>query len=99
MGSLRDFDHPASISFNITETVDENEKDYTIHVPTVGSERAERDQAVLVFRFDMMEVGAIFMTIKNPKRPLLVRNVDNNQGSRLYAFAYFSVKKIGEIGY
>lgn len=91
MVSIDNFTNPASISFNITEIVDENAKEYTIQVPATGSEPVEFDKAVLVFRMDMTEVGAIFMTIKNPKYPLLVRNVDNNYGLEVVGVAHFSM--------
>lgn len=73
LGLFRSFVSPASITYNITDTVDTHDEEYTINVPATGSQEIEFDKAVLGFRIDMMEVGAIFTTIKNPSRVLLVR--------------------------
>jgi len=49
-----------------------NYKTYTIVVPAAGSKQIEIDKAIQVFRFDMTEIGAIIVTIKDSSRSLLV---------------------------
>lgn len=73
LGIISTFVSPASITFNVNETVDEFDVEYTIRVPAAGSEQIEFDKAILVFRLDMMETGAIFITIKKSSHTLLVR--------------------------
>jgi len=53
--------------------MDKCEKEYTIRVPAADSKNIEFDKAILVFKFDMLEVGATFVTIKNSSHVLLVR--------------------------
>lgn len=77
LGLIDEFVSPASITFNITETVQDtyrHDKEYTIRVPAAGSAPVEFDKAIIVFRLDMTEVGAIFTTIKRPTHDLLVGN-------------------------
>lgn len=52
--------------------MDELDMEYTICVPAAGSEYIEFDKAIQVFRLDMIEVGAIFITIKESSHVLLV---------------------------
>lgn len=73
LGLINKFVLPASITFNMTEIVDKHDEEYTICVPAVGSDEIEFDKAIRVFKMDMMEVGAIFVTIKSPSHTLLVR--------------------------
>jgi len=75
LGPIHEIVSPALITFNIVETVDKfnNYKAYTIVVPAPGSEQIEFDKAIKVFRFDMTEVGAVFVTIKDSSHSLLVR--------------------------
>jgi len=75
LGLIDNFVSPASITFNTTETVHEQDKMYTIRVPAAGSEKIEFDKAIIVFRLDMTEIGAIFMTIKHSTHALLVINI------------------------
>lgn len=72
LGLIDNFISPASITFNSTETVHEQDKKYTFRVPAVGSEKIEFDKAIVVFRLDMTEIGAIFITIKHSTHALLV---------------------------
>lgn len=77
LGLIDEFVSPASITFNITESVqdaDRYDKEYTIRVPADGSTPVEYDKAIIVFRLDMTEVGAVFATIKRPTHDLLVGN-------------------------
>lgn len=71
---INKFLSPASIIFDINETVDKMyDKEYVISVPSADSAQIEFDKSILVFRLDMMKIGAIFVTIRNTPRPLLVR--------------------------
>lgn len=75
LGLIHEIVSPALITFNIVETVDKfnDYKAYTIVVPAAGSEEIEFDKAIQVFRFDMTEVGAVFVAIKDSSHSLLVR--------------------------
>lgn len=70
--SINKFVSPASITFNIDETVDEIYKTYSIYIPVAGSNDIDYDKAILVFRFDATKVGSIFAIIKNSSHDLLV---------------------------
>ncbi|VVC36591.1 GPS motif,PLAT/LH2 domain [Cinara cedri] len=74
LGSIDKFILPASITFDVeTEIVDKCDgEEYTILVPAVGSKEIEFDKAIRVFKLDMMEVGAIFITVKSPSHALLI---------------------------
>lgn len=72
LGLINTFNLPASITFKTTEITDKYGKEYTIRVPAVDSTNIEFDKAILVFRLDMLEMGAIFVTIKNSSHALLV---------------------------
>jgi len=72
LGIINKFASPASITFKINETVEIYDKEYTIRVPATNSTNIDFDKAILVFRFDMLEAGAIFVTIKNSSHALLV---------------------------
>lgn len=71
-GLFHTFFSPTSVTFNITNFADTYDEEYTIHVPAAGSREIEFDKAVLGFRIDTMEVGAVFLTIKSPSHILLV---------------------------
>lgn len=75
---------PASITFNINESVDESYKKYSIFIPMVDSSDIDYDKAILVFRFDMTKAGSIFTTIKNSSHVLLVRTTKYSE--ILYTF-------------
>lgn len=73
LGLIKKFVLPASIMFNMDETLDKiYDKEYAITVPASNSKQIEFDKAVLVFRLDMMKVGAIFVKIRNSPCALLV---------------------------
>lgn len=77
LGLIHEIVSPVLITFNIVETVHkfDNYNAYTIVVPAAGSEQIEIDKAIRVFRLDMTEVGAVFVTIKDSSHNLLVRTV------------------------
>lgn len=77
LGMIHELISPASIYFNMSEAVNKfnDYKVYTIVVPTAGSEKIERDMAILVFRLDMTEIGAVFVTIRDFSHGLLVRTI------------------------
>lgn len=99
-GTINKFVLPASITFNTTETVNKiYDKEYIISVPAVDSRQIEFDKAILVFRLDMMKIGAIFVTIRNIPHPLLVRTtcnyiVYNIWYLRIISFIYINNIKI-----
>lgn len=69
---------PASMFFNIAEPLNEiYDREYVISVPAADSRQIEFDKAILVFRVDMMKIGAIFVTIRNISHLLLVRIICN----------------------
>lgn len=76
-GQIHEIVSPVLITFNIIETVHKsnNYKSFTIVVPADGSEQIEIDKAIRVFRFDMTEIGAVFVTIKDSSHSLLVRKI------------------------
>jgi len=75
LGLINEIVSPVLITFNIAENVHKfnNYKAYTIVVPAAGSEQIEIDKAIQVFRLDMTEVGAVFVTIKDSSHSLLVQ--------------------------
>jgi len=74
LGLIHKIVSPVLITFNIVETVHKfnNYKAYTIVLPAAGSKQIEIDKAVQVFRFDMTEIGAVFVTIRDSSHSLLV---------------------------
>jgi hypothetical protein len=76
LGLFHTFSSLASINFNITDPVNTDDEEYTIHVPAAGSREIEFDKAVLGFRIDTLEVGAVFITIKSPSHILFVRGIN-----------------------
>jgi len=76
-GLIHEIVSPVLINFNTIGTVHKsnNYKAFTIVVPADDSEQIEIDKAIRVFRFDMTEVGAVFVTIKDSSHSLLVRKI------------------------
>jgi len=77
IGLIHQIISPVLITFNIVEAVHKfnNYKAYTIVVPADRSEQIGIDKTIRVFRFDMTEVGAVFVTIKDSSHSLLVRKL------------------------
>lgn len=74
LGLIHEIISPVLITFNIVETVHKfnNYEAYTIVLPSADSEQIEIDKAIQVFRFDMTEVGSVFVTIRDSSHSLLV---------------------------
>ncbi|XP_050063461.1 uncharacterized protein LOC126552720 isoform X6 [Aphis gossypii] len=95
LGLIHEFISPVLITFNITKTmrIFNNYKTYTIVVPAAGSKQIEIDKAIHVFRFDMTEIGAITVTIKDSSRSLLVAwTRDRRPDSELMADEQYTTK-------
>lgn len=57
------FDNFIDLQFKITNTMEENFKMYTIHVPGKNSSILDFDQSVIVYRIDMRNIGNLFITL------------------------------------
>lgn len=88
LGLIDNIIFPASIRFNIAETVRAKYITYTIRVPAAGSEKIIFDKAIIVFRLDMTEIGAVFATIKHSTHVLHVINTE------LYNAGYIFTQKV-----
>lgn len=59
------FDNYIDLKFDIPNTMEENYKIYTIHVPGNNSSKYEFDKSIIVYRIDMKMVGNVFVTLTN----------------------------------
>lgn len=57
------FDNYIDLNFKINNTMKEQYKLYTIHVPAEHSRKLDYDISILVFRIDMKGIGHIFVTL------------------------------------
>lgn len=57
------FDNYIDLNFKINNTMKEQYKSYTIHVPAEYSIKIDYDISILVFRIDMKSIGNVFITL------------------------------------